>query len=992
MAYPSLPAEPSTDYLRDQFILSRGEQEFLACARSDPHRLGLAVLLKSYQFLGYAPESRSAVPSGIIDWLAQRLEIAVSRFGQYPWNGRTGRHHLALVRAHLRCRPFEPVDAGNLQQHLVEVAHQSPDRRALLAAAVEWCRARGVELPREGVLRRVANAGGSQFFRELYRHVAGVFDPGAAQTLERCLLEPREEESREGGPTLFDWLKAPPGRLGMKTLLDEVEKLRWIRAVGLSRERCFPAVSDKVLALLRERARAENAGRMNRHPRPVRLTLLAALLLARQGEVTDQTVRTLLELIGRIEKRADRMIEKRFMRNLQKVLGKTRILYRIAAAATANPDGTVREVVYPAAGEEVLARLAAEAADEDLDFEVVRMQVVETKYRSHYRQMMKPVLDTLRFRADNPAHKPLLNGIELVRHYVDSKKSFYPEHESIPEKLLTGRWRALVMQPGPDGERAAKHAFEVCVLTKLERALKCKEVWVEGAYRFRNPVEDLPRDWETVRVEQYRRRGLPLEPVPFLEKVRQEMTAELETFHAYLGRAVRGADAVEVRHPGGGEAGVFHVPPLVRRPERPVLTELKGRVLERFGIHDLLDILVEADREVGFHRFFETSGQRQILSAQEARRRLLLVIFSLGTNLGLKRIHTAASPGCSYDDLRYFRDRYVTAPAVRRAIAALVNRILERRNPEIWGEGTVCASDSKQLGAWDQNLVAEWHPRYRTRGVMVYWHVATNAICIYSSLKTCSSSEVSAMIEGLVRHDTEMRVERNFVDSHGQSEVAFGFSRFLTFELMPRLKRIKHEKLYLPDKGLRSDFPRLAGVLTRPIDWSIIADQYDEMVRHVVAVADGTGPVESILRRFNSYNRSHPTYRAFAELGKALKTTFLCRYLREPALRQEVHEGLNVVENWNSIVDFLFFGRKSELATNDPEAQELGVLCLHLLQNALILVNTVMLERVLQEQRFAGRMETEDFRALTPLFTANVNPYGDFTLDLDRPSILEDAA
>ena len=28
------------------------------------------------------------------------------------------------------------------------------------------------------------------------------------------------------------------------------------------------------------------------------------------------------------------------------------------------------------------------------------------------------------------------------------------------------------------------------------------------------------------------------------------------------------------------------------------------------------------------------------------------------------------------------------------------------------------------------------------------------------------------MIEGLIRHDTQMRVEKNFVDSHGQSEVA----------------------------------------------------------------------------------------------------------------------------------------------------------------------------------------------------------------------------
>jgi TnpA family transposase len=48
---------------------------------------------------------------------------------------------------------------------------------------------------------------------------------------------------------------------------------------------------------------------------------------------------------------------------------------------------------------------------------------------------------------------------------------------------------------------------------------------------------------------------------------------------------------------------------------------------------------------------------------------------------------------------------------------------------------------------------------------MVYWHVETNAVCIYSQTKSFSNSEVAAMIEGLVRHDTEMRVEKNFVDS-----------------------------------------------------------------------------------------------------------------------------------------------------------------------------------------------------------------------------------
>src|SRR5260221_4616217 len=77
--------------------------------------------------------------------------------------------------------------------------------------------------------------------------------------------------------------------------------------------------------------------------------------------------------------------------------------------------------------------------------------------------------------------------------------------------------------------------------------------------------------------------------------------------------------------------------------------------------------------------------------------------------------------------------------------------------------------------AWDQNLITEWHVRYGGPGIMIYWHVEKNSVCIYSQLKCPSSSEVASMIEGLLRHDTQMNVEKQNVDTHGQSEVGFAF-------------------------------------------------------------------------------------------------------------------------------------------------------------------------------------------------------------------------
>lgn len=115
------------------------------------------------------------------------------------------------------------------------------------------------------------------------------------------------------------------------------------------------------------------------------------------------------------------------------------------------------------------------------------------------------------------------------------------------------------------------------------------------------------------------------------------------------------------------------------------------------------------------------------------------------------------------------------------------------------------------------------------------------------------------------------------------------------------------------------------------------------------------------------------------------RTMFLCRYLQSEALRQEVQEALSTWLNAGTEPTASSSSAKGgEVATNRLEDQEVSVLSLHLLQTALVYVNTLMIQKVLAEEEWMGRMGEEDFRALTPLIHSHVNPYGSFELDMDK--------
>ncbi|WP_433258535.1 hypothetical protein ACQPYK_23825 [Streptosporangium sp. CA-135522] len=166
--------------------------------------------------------------------------------------------------------------------------------------------------------------------------------------------------------------------------------------------------------------------------------------------------------------------------------------------------------------------------------------------------------------------------------------------------------------------------YECGVWKTLREKLRCKEIWVVGADRWRNPDDELPKDFEADRAENCATLRKPLDPQVFVDQLRQEMDAGLSALNDALG----GKGLAWLKIAERCNAGAIHLTPLDAVPEPRNLRRLKAAIRDRWGVVPLMDMLTETALRTGCLNVFTPAGTQNHLDAAVLFERLLLLIYA----------------------------------------------------------------------------------------------------------------------------------------------------------------------------------------------------------------------------------------------------------------------------------------------------------------------------------------------------------------------------
>jgi hypothetical protein len=350
----------TNDELIQNFTLHPDELAFLT-STTDHNRLGFAILFKFFEHEGRFPQNPIQVPNDIIRYIAEQLSVPPEVFQQYNFNGRSIRQHRARIRQWFNFRPYVEDDRQPLIDWLIEaVLPENQKMEFLIDSVLKHLQSNHIEPPSAASVERIIRSAIQTYEIQLFDEICDKLPIDTRIALDSLLKRIESSTAAAIVNIPLYQIKICQVKSSLNSILQSATQLQRLQQLNLPTD-LFSSLSPKVVQRFRQHTAVETPSQLCRHPDPIRYTLLAAFCLCRQAEITDELIEALILLVHKMGSKAERKVIKELIEDIKRVGGKHSLLFAIAEAALLNPDGTIKEVIYPVASEQTLKDLVLES-------------------------------------------------------------------------------------------------------------------------------------------------------------------------------------------------------------------------------------------------------------------------------------------------------------------------------------------------------------------------------------------------------------------------------------------------------------------------------------------------------------------------------------------------------------------------------------------------------------------------------------------------------
>jgi TnpA family transposase len=572
------------------------------------------------------------------------------------------------------------------------------------------------------------------------------------------------------------------------------------------------------------------------------------------------------------------------------------------------------------------------------------------------------LLEALTMKAA-PVARELLAAVEVIRSMNERQARKVPG--DAPSSFVRKRWETLVRTP----EGLDRRFYELCVLSELKNSLRSGDIWVQGSRQFKDFEEYLlpaPR-FRAQRDQEELGLAVGIDCERFLE-------ARLAVLEGKLVAVERLAAANELPSAAITSSGRLKITPLDNAvPDEA--EELMQQVCSLLPHLKITELLLEVDSWTGFTRHFKhlKSGE-----AAKDQHLLLTAILADAINLGLSKM-AESCPGTTYARLTWLQAWHIRDETYSDGMAELVNEQFSHPFAAWWGDGTTSSSDGQNFKAGGRGQFAgQVNLKYgQEPGVQFYTHISDQYAPFHTKVINATVRDATHVLDGLLYHESDLRIEEHYTDTAGFTDHVFGLMHLLGFRFAPRIRDLSDKRLYI--YGDAKNFPTLAGLIGGNVNVKHISAHWDEILRLAASIKQGTVTASLMLRKLGSYPRQNSLAVALRELGRIERTLFALDWMQNVELRRRVQIGLNKGAAKNALDRAVFLNRLGEIRDRSFENQRYRASGLNLVVAAIVLWNTVYLERAVQALRDSGK-DVDDtlLPHLSPLGWEHINLTGDY--------------